>query len=289
MFPDHCKEVSVRRVDFDLTEENIKTFLKGKRAYIRTKYFVMTNGLDWAVAGIEKEDVNGVLQPITSVEVVSSPEETSFVDCPSLDVLSASRMGLLRESEGTRCVVVKGSSEHVSFFTDQRPFELTIVDVVPPSPSKLISLVEDVLDTHLQKAFVKYEVVEVDINEMLDSSDEASVLFPCRASGLEHPNRTGYLDDTPEMTQEQVDSVSLLGCSLSARIFKAVYGREPRLVNMCPVDLLSGMDIDGPVLTKCCKVKEGCELRDKVAIVPWGARSADVAAAIEAMMGQMSS
>lgn len=289
MFPDHCKEVSVKRVDFNLTNENIKAFLKGKRAYIRTKYFVITNGVNWAVVRIEKEDVNGVLRPIKSVEVVSQPEETSFVNCPSLDVLSASRMGLLRESEGMRCVVVKGSSEHISFFTDQSPFELTIVDVAPPSPSKLVSLVEDVLDTHLQDAFVKYEVVEKDINEMLDPSTERAVLFPCNASGLEHPNRFGYLDDTPTMTPRQTESLSLVGCSLSARIFKAVYGREPRLINICPVDLLPDMDLRGPILTKCCKVKEGCELRGDVAVVPWGARASDVAAALKAMIDQRSS
>ena len=130
---------------------------------------------------------------------------------------------------------------------------------------------------------------EVDINELIEESSESPVLLPCEASGLEHPNRVGYLDDTPPITPEEAQRLSLLGCSLSARIFKAVYGVEPRLVNMCPVDLISGMDLDGPVLTKCCKVKEGYELKGDTAIVPWGARTADVAAALEAMMAQMSS
>ncbi|MDH3365128.1 MAG: hypothetical protein OEM29_03885 [Thermoplasmata archaeon] len=284
MFPGHCKEVSVRHVDFALTEESIKTFLSGKRAYIRTKYFVMTNGREWAVAQIEKEELNGVLQPIVSVSIVSLPDETSFVDDTDLDVLSASKMGRLRESKGTRCVVVRGRSEHVSFFVDQQPFELTVVDVVPPSPSKLVGLVDDVLDSQLQDTFVKFEVVELDINELSGTSGSGPVLFPCKASGLEHDNLLGYLDGTPPLTPEQVHRASLVGCSLSARIFKALYGAEPRLVNMCPVDLIKQRRVDGPVLTKCCKIKEGYDLQGDVAIVPWGARATDVAAAIDALI-----
>ena len=167
MFPDHCKEVSVRRVDFDLTANNLREYFEGKKAYIRTKYFVVNNGDAWAVVKVEKENVNGVLQPIAKVDVVAVSEETSFVDDPSLDVLSASRMGCLRESEGTRCVVVRGASEHVSFFVDQPAFELTVVDVVPPSPTKLARLVEDALDSHLQDVFVKYRVVEWDVGSLL--------------------------------------------------------------------------------------------------------------------------
>ncbi len=284
MFPDHCKEVSVRLVDFDLDEENIRSFLSGKRAYIRTKYIIMNSGKEWAVVRIEKEAFNGVLQPISSVEMVSLPDETSFVDDRDLDVLSASRMGRLRESEGTRCVVVRGRSEHISFFAEQPPFVLTIVDVVPPSPSKLVGLVEDVLDSQLQNTYVKYKVVELDINHLGEDTDTGPVLYPCRASGIEHEGMLGYLDGTPSLTDEQVRSVSLVGCSLSARIFKAVYGVEPRLVNMCPVDLIRETNVTGPVITKCCKVKEGCDLQGNVAVVPWGARATDVAAAIDALI-----
>ncbi|UCE44837.1 MAG: hypothetical protein JSU93_05430 [Methanobacteriota archaeon] len=289
MFPDHCKEVSVRHVNFHLDEENIREYLAGKRAYIRTRFIVMHHDDEWAVTRVEKKEVNGVLQPIEAADILSLPGETSFVDDPTLDVLSASRMGLLRESLGVRCVVVRGRSEHVSFFLEQRPFELTVVDVVPPSPSKLAELVDAALDFHLPSAFVKYSVVERDLNEMLRSPCSDSVMFPCKASGLEHDCSVGYLDETPELTREQIRETTLLGCSLSARIFKAVYGEEPCMMNICPVDLLPSMNISGPVLAKCCKVKEGFELQGDVAVVPWGARAEEVAAALEALMAHMSS
>lgn len=288
MFPGHCKEVSVHSVDFQLTEEAIRDHLTGARAYIRTRYVILNRDDQWAVAEVGKESQNCVLQTISSVAVVSLPHETAFVDEPSLDVLSASEMGRIRASVGARCVVVRGKSEHVSFFVTEDPFKLTIFDVVPPRPTKLAGLVEESLRSLLQDRYVDYDVAEVDINTLSGVSDAEGVLFPCRASGLEHGSKLGYIDDPPELSDQQVHSAKVVGCSLTARVFKAIYGEEPNLVNMCPVDLLRESQVTGPVLTKCCKVKDGFELRDNVAVVPWGARVTDVAHALQSLMDQMS-
>ena len=285
LFPSHCKEVSVKTVEFPLTEENILRFLSGARAYLRTKYFVFNSDGDWAVATVEKGGQNGVLQPITSVRVVALPSETSFVDDPSLEVLSASRMGLLRRSQGTKCVVVRGRAEHISFFVEEEPFRFTVFDVVPPAPSKLVGLVDAVLENALQDEYVEYDSVEIDLNVLAEGSGTGLVVFPCRASGLGAAGRIMYLDDTPEVERSVLEGSTLVGCSLSGRIFESVYGVRPRsFVNMCPVDLLGSAGISGPVLVKCCKVKEGVETKGDVAIVPWGARISDVSAAIEALI-----
>ena len=289
MFPSHCKEVSVHSVQFELTEEQIRSRLMGSKAYIRTRYVVLNRGDTWAVAEIGKDAMNSVLQPVSSVNIVSLPGETSFVDEPSLDVLSASEMGRLRESVGTRCVIVRGKSEHISFFVDQEPFSLTIFDVVPPSPTKLAGLVEEALRSILQDRYVRYEVIEEDLNSLEGLSEASSVLFPCRASGLDHKGKLGYMDNPPDLSPDQIEEVTVVGCSLSARVFKAVYGSEARLVNMCPVDILQNVKMNGPVLTKCCKVKDGFEIKGNIAIVPWGARMSDVSAALEALMDHMSS
>ncbi|MCJ2532811.1 MAG: hypothetical protein LN411_02680 [Candidatus Thermoplasmatota archaeon] len=288
MFPSHCKEVSVHSVGFELTEEQIRSHLMETRAYIRTRYMVLNRGDTWAVAEIGKDTMNSVLVPVSSVNIVSLPGETSFVDEPSLDVLSASEMGRLQKSVGTRCVIVRGMSEHISFFVDQEPFSLTIFDVVPPSPTKLVGLVEEALRSILQDHYVRYEVIEEDLNTLEGLSEARSVLFPCRASGLDHKGKIGYMDDPPALSPEQIEEVIVVGCSLSARVFKAVYGSEAHMVNMCPVDILQKIGIDGPVLTKCCKVKDGFDIKGNIAIVPWGARVTDVSAAIEALMAHMS-
>ncbi|UCE91779.1 MAG: hypothetical protein JSV90_01095 [Methanobacteriota archaeon] len=275
----------MRSVDFGLTEAGIRKYLAGRSAYIRTRYIAFNSGDSWAVVKVRKRPVNRILQPIESVDIVALPEDTNFMDEPCLDVLSASAMGALRESAGKRCVVVRGRADHVSFFVDEEPLRLTIFDVVPPTPTKLVDLVDEALRSHLQNMYMKYAVDEVDIRRLEGLSEAESVLFPCRASGLEHSNGIGYLDATPSLDDDVAKNTALVGCSLSARIFEALYGVEPNLVNMCPVDLLEGSKPEGPVLTKCCKVKEGCELRGDVAIVPWGARVGDVAIALQKLFG----
>jgi hypothetical protein len=284
MFPSHCKEVSVKTVDFQLTEDNIKRFLKGKRAYIRTRYYVFNSGNEWAVALIVRKPSNDILQEIASVHILSLPKDTTFAVDPGLDVLSASSMGALRESAGTKCVVVRGRAEHVSFFIEEPPYELTIFDVVPPQPSKLVGLVRTALETDLQDVYVRFRALEVDLNSLSKKSESGITMFPCKASGLVSGKRILYLDETPELTAAEIEDVTLVGCSLSARIFKAVYGIEPRLVNMCPQDLAQEIGVSGPLLIKCCKIREGFEKKGEVGIVPWGARTSDVTAALKAIL-----
>lgn len=284
MFPSHCKEVSVKTVKFKLTEESIKEFLKGKRAYIRTRFYAFNSDDEWAVALIVKKLSNDILQEIASVHILSLPHETSFVDDPTMEVLSASMMGALRESLGTKCVVVRGRAEHISFFIQEPPYELTVLDVVPPRPSKLVWLVQNALETELQDVYVKYKMVELDLNEIASKATTKITMFPCRASGLDSGKRTLYLDETPQLSPEDLKEVTLVGCSLSARIYKAIYGLEPKLVNMCPLDLAKEMGVKGPLLVKCCKVKEGFDPKGEVVSVPWGARAHEVSGAIRAVI-----
>lgn len=285
MFPSHCKEISMKTVDFELTAESIKNFLLNKKAYIRTRYYVFNSGDDWAVALVVKNPSNHILQDIASVHVLSLPSETSFFEDPTLEVLSASVMGSARESAGTKCVVVKGRAEHVSFFIDEPPFELNVFDVVPPKPSKLQGLVSTALETALQDRYVKFSVVEVDLNELAGRVDTKIIMFPCRASGLNSDKKVLYLDQTPKLSSQEVAEVTLIGCSLSARIFKAIYGCEPsRLINICPTDVMKDKGLRGPTLMKCCKIREGFDLKGDIAVVPWGARAHEVSEALRALI-----
>jgi len=55
MQPDHCKDVSVRDVDFDLTKENIMERAKGKKAYTRTEFIVLRYQSELAIVHVQKE------------------------------------------------------------------------------------------------------------------------------------------------------------------------------------------------------------------------------------------
>ena len=56
------------------------------------------------------------------------------------------------------------------------------------------------------------------------------------------------------------------------------------MINMCPQDMAREKGLKGPILMKCCKVKEGHEVHGDVAIVPWGARASEVTAALRAIL-----
>jgi len=284
MFPEHCKEVSVKKVDFKLTPENIKSYLQKRKVYIRSRYFVLNSGDDWAVALVVKRLTNDVLQDVASVHVLALPNETAYIHDPNLEIMSASAMGALREKTGTKCIVVKGRAEHVSFFIDEPPYKITVFDVVPPTPSKLVGLVQNALDTYLQNLYVKVQVVNTDLNELAARAETGTVMFPCRASGLVSKKKTLFLDETPELGEKELSDITLVGCSLSARIFKAVYGVEPRMINMCPKDLLKATGIEGPKLIKCCRVREGYQVDGDVGVVPWGARVPEVVDVLRAIL-----
>ncbi|UCG70160.1 MAG: hypothetical protein JSV09_03855 [Thermoplasmata archaeon] len=49
MFPNHCKEVSIKKVSFTLNNDEINKNLMDKLAYKRTNYILLNNKDQWAV------------------------------------------------------------------------------------------------------------------------------------------------------------------------------------------------------------------------------------------------
>ena len=83
----HCKDVSVREVDFPLTEENIVRMFRSWTAYPRPEAMVLITGSEYATVCIEKEKGTGLFSPVVSFEIISLPETTAYFEDPSLVVL----------------------------------------------------------------------------------------------------------------------------------------------------------------------------------------------------------
>ena len=76
--------------------------------------------------------------------------------------------------------------------------------------------------------------------------------------------------------------VTLVGCDLSARIYRSLYHGDIERIEMCPQALAPK---DGRKrLVKCCKVREGYQIKGDLAVVPWGATVQEVADAIKALL-----
>ena len=275
--PDHCKDVSLRHVDFPLTRENILSSFQGKVAYTRTDFMVLRNGEDTATVRVIKRGGKDLFRPIIDLEILSLPEDTVFIHDEGIDVLNMSQLARLVRENGGRTVVVSGMFSHVSFLKAERLLDLRVLDVVPPSPSKLSVLVERALSSGLVERPIVPSYVDVDIMEKERMVRTPGVIFPCRASGLSSEKRMFYLDETPTIDVES----TLIGCDLSRRIFQHIYRRPIESLDICPQNLAPRDGV--PTIVKCCKVKEGCVIEGSVASVPWGATMMDVVQALQAL------
>jgi hypothetical protein len=177
-----------------------------------------------------------------------------------------------------KTVVVRGMFNHVSFASSGDVFELMVMDVVPPRPSKLMTLLEKAISAGLIDLPIAPVLEEIDLNELERNVTTGTVVFPCRASGMLSRRKVLYLDETPTIAGE----TTLVGCDLSRRIYKSIYKTNPRFVNMCARDLRT--DDGKKRVVKCCKVREGFEIERNTAVVPWGATVREVADAVNALL-----
>ncbi|MDD1770660.1 MAG: hypothetical protein LUO79_06200 [Methanomassiliicoccales archaeon] len=278
MLPDHCKDVSVREVGFELTAENIDRHTVGKKAYTRTEYIILKHGDDYAVMRVFKEGGTDLFRPISSHRIVSLPANTAYVEDPQVDVLVRSHMARIALDHPGKTVVVRGMFNHVSFASSEEVIELRVTDVVPPRPSKLMTLLEKAFAAGLIDLPVIPVLEEIDLNALEKRVTTEVVIFPCRASGMLSRKKVLYLDETPRVEGE----ATLVGCDLSRRIYKSLYKNDPKFVNMCARDLK--LDDGRKRIVKCCKVRDGFEIEGATAIVPWGATVKEVADAVNALL-----
>ena len=269
----HCKDVSMRDVDFDIDEDSIARLMDGWTAYVRTEFLVLHHGDQYAVLELHKEQGKDLFRILESYDIVSLPEDTVYHEDPELDVLNTPALARVQSMYPGKCVVVRGMFSHINFIKDLRPERLMVVDNVPPSPSKLGVLV----DMALASGYVDHPIVKEDrIIDMADKVPEVeteAVMFPCRVSHLKADKPFFFLDDAPVVDKE----VTLIGCHLSKRIYTSLYGSDVSFINVCPADFV---DLDVKTIVKCCKVKNGHELDGNVVRVPWGATVPEVVDAI---------
>jgi hypothetical protein len=284
MMPAHCKDVAFKRVGFPLTENDIGQRLIGQKVFTRTDYFILDNSGKFAVVRVVKKKGIELFREVIGVDVLSLPEGTAFVRDPSCDVLNLHSMAQKAAEHNEDMVVVQGAFEHVSFIKGgKQPVRLRVIDFVPPYPSKTLRMVEDVLRSGMIQTPILVEPVMVDVLALLASRKPDTVMFPCEAGRLELDGRPViYLDKAPPLDAGRM--VTLVGCQLSLKIFRHVYGREPmEFKNVCPRELARADIQQGRLhIARCCDVHR-VKVEDGLALVPYGASMRDMAEAILAL------
>ncbi len=275
LVPSAYRGVAVTEVDCHLDEASLTALLVGREAYRRTRFIVVRRGSQTAVVAVEKESTEPVFSPITSVRLLVGADDCVFLVRPEVDTAVPSRMAgvAAEDAPGARGVVVQGRYEHVSFIVDPAPLQVTVRDVVPPFPPKLVDQARRLLDVsdHLPPMVLVEE--GVDLTDLARSHPAGTYLLPCRGSGVTVEGAdVRFLDQRPER-----EPWTLIGCERSQQIHAWVYGERAEQVDMCP--RRRGTEREA-VLTKCCLLEDEIAVDGTQVVVPWGASLAQVAEAL---------
>ncbi len=284
MIPQHCADVGIEEVNFSLSERNLREHFIGRSSYARTKFYVVSNGKEWAVIQPFKIRSADLFQKIKDVQIVSGPDRTRFLNEPDLDVLRVGDLLRIQSMYPKDLVVVKGRFEHISFVDVRLPAKIRIIDTVPPIPSKLEILLQDIIGE--DSSLLNIEVRRIDIDQLIAELIDERIMLPCRGVSYKvideatEGRATLFLDSPSELSKDEAESIALVGCSLSGRIFEELYGKRPRLINICSRETMTIDEDDPPTISRCCKIKNGAEVEGRGIFVPWGANLCDIAEAL---------
>jgi hypothetical protein len=284
LVPGKYRGVAVAQVDVPLDPSSLTRHFIGREAYRRTRFVVVRNGAGTAIVRVARQTDEPLFAPITEVELLAGADECAYVHCSDIDtgVPSALAAAALSAAPGARAVVVQGRYEHVNFIVDPSPLRVTVREVAPPQPPKLLDQAQRILDVTetLPPMQLVPDVVRLaDLVDSVNSAESAAqraaerYLVPCRGSGFDPPGaQTAYLDERPPH-----EPWTLVGCERSQQIHEWFYGGRADQVDICP---RARSPIAGPLLTKCCLFEQGIVLDDGQVTVPWGASLAQVTEAL---------
>ena len=268
--PLRYREVAFTAIDVPLRADTLAGFLVGREAYRRTRFIVAHGNAGAALVRVRKQSDEPLFSPIVEADLLAGPDETEFITAPGIDVGVPSQLARAAAgaAPGTRCVVVQGRYEHVSFILNPQPVPVRVVDVAPPYPAKLVDQAGRVTDMAEDLPPVSIRPDVIDLTALARQHPASHYLFPCRGSGAAPSGaEVSYLDERPPRR----DWV-LVGCERSREIHRHFYGGDAPAVEMCPRELLAAQGAaSGPVLTKCCRLEEEIEQAGLMVVVPWGA------------------
>lgn len=278
MVPGKYRGVAVADVAAPLDEAALIRWFRGKPAYRRTRFIVARSAGRTAIVRVRRDAAEPLFAPITDVEVLATPGECAYLHCPGVDtaIPSALARAAADGAPDSRAVVVQGRYEHVNFIIGPAPLRVTVREMTPPEPPKLLDQARRVLDVTEDLPPIDLVPDVVRLAELAARRPAGRYLVPCRGSGFDPPGaETCYLDERPPQ-----QPWTMIGCERSQQIHENFYGARAEQVDICP---LSRPGVDGPLLTKCCLFENGIEVSRGQAIVPWGASLAQVGEGLRAL------
>ena len=287
--PSRYRQVSVAAVP-SLEPHDLVAWFTGREAYYRTRFVVARLDGDLergALVELARDGSDDLFSPAVAARVLASADECAYMRDGDADLGIASHLAraALRRPD-RRCIVVEGRYRHVSFLLNAEPIRITVVDVVPPEPSKLADQVARVLDWAEDLPPIAVAERIVDSRALVTEPVPEGLIVPCRGGGIEIEGvEVSHLDERPSFAGS-----TLLGCERSQQIHRWFYGADPaRIIDWCPRRLIDAAGGEGNggelVLSRCCMLEEGLEQSGCTVMVPWGATLAEVHEALRSLVG----
>ena len=286
IMPTRYRQVSVAAVP-SLSPDDLVAHFAGREAYRRTRFVVARLHGDperCALVELARDTSDDLFSKPLAVRVLASTDECGYGRDDTADPGIASHLArvALRHPD-RRCVVVEGRYRHVSFLLNAEPVQVTVVDVVPPEPSKLVDQVARVLDSAEDLPPISLHDRIVDSRALVTEPQPQGLIVPCRGGGIDIEGVTvSHLDERPTFAGS-----TLLGCERSQQIHRWFYGVDAaRTIDWCPRRLIGADEpVDGLTLSRCCMLEEGLERHGDTVMVPWGATLAEVHQALRVLTG----
>ena len=265
--PGRYRGVAVSRIPGPVDPDSLARHLLGKPAYRRTRFVVAHNGQQTAIARVWRDDPETLFAPITRVQVLAGPDQCAYVHSPETDTAIPSALGRAATTlaPGAAAVVVHGRYQHVNFIINPRPLRVTVREISPPEPAKLLDQARRVLEVVEDLPPIELVPDVVRLADLAAAHPAQRYLVPCRGSGFDPPGaQTCYLDEHPP-AQDWV----MIGPERSQQIHQSFYGhRAAEWIDICPC---GRPPVAGPLLTKCCQLETEIRVENGQATVPWGA------------------
>lgn len=275
--------LSVQDVDVPLTPGAVAALLGQREVYRRTAFLVLRSGGQTALAGVRPADPGALFSPVAEVRLLSGPAATLWITDPGTDVGNASALAAAaarHRRDGVAAYVVQGRFEHVNFIWRPAPVKVTVTEVVPPHPPKLLAMAEQAVAFDEDLPPVELALDAVDVTDLMARHPAPHYLLPCRGSGMPSAGTVSFLDTHPPYRGDWL----LVGCERSRQFHEHFYRAQPHRVELCPKARAAAAP-GAPVLTKCCLAERGIEVDGARAVVPWGANLDEVRSALRAICG----
>ena len=290
--PARYRQVSVAPVP-SLSPDDLVARFTGREAYHRTRFVIARLDGDpeqCALVELARDGSEALFSETVAARVLAPAGDCDYVRDDTVDPGVPSHLArAAARRPGGRCVVVEGRYRHVSFLLNADPVRVTVMDVVPPEPSKLVDQVARVLDTAEDLPPISVSERVVDSRSLVAQAGTGAsegLIVPCRGGGIEIEGvEVSHLDERPSFAGS-----TLLGCERSQQIHRWFYGADAaRTIDWCPRRLIEAdpaVDAgEGLVLSRCCMLEEGLERRGDTVLVPWGATLDEVRTALRSLAG----